>query len=170
MLWCWGLNGSGQLGLGDTTNRTIPVQVGAATTWASVTAGDQHTCATRNAGTLWCWGLNGSGQLGLGDKTNRTSPVQVGTATDWLSATGGLVHTCGRRTGKSVWCWGGDNNGQLGLGDNIDRDVPTQITGFRAQVVTGSQAQCTIVRNAMDDAFNEASTGICFDSVVTSVT
>ena len=32
-LWAWGRNGDGQLGLGDTTNRSSPVQVGALSDW-----------------------------------------------------------------------------------------------------------------------------------------
>jgi len=32
-LWTWGHNVEGQLGLGDTTNRSAPVQVGSLTSW-----------------------------------------------------------------------------------------------------------------------------------------
>ena len=58
-LWCWGLNGSGQLGIGNHTGQDRPRQVTtpAAGGWASVTAGDDFTCATRTGGTLWCWGF-----------------------------------------------------------------------------------------------------------------
>ena len=35
-LWGWGLNTNGQLGIGDITNRSSPVQVGGLTTWMSV--------------------------------------------------------------------------------------------------------------------------------------
>lgn len=35
-LWAWGYNGAGQLGVGDTTNRSSPVQVGALKTWSPV--------------------------------------------------------------------------------------------------------------------------------------
>lgn len=34
-LWGWGSNGSGQLGLGDTINRSSPTQVGTLSTWVS---------------------------------------------------------------------------------------------------------------------------------------
>ena len=37
-LWTWGFNESGQLGLGDTVYRSSPIQVGALTTWTSVSA------------------------------------------------------------------------------------------------------------------------------------
>jgi len=35
-LWAWGLNDHGQLGIGDKTNRSSPVQVGDLTTWMSI--------------------------------------------------------------------------------------------------------------------------------------
>ena len=44
-LWSWGWNSSGQLGLGDTTNRSSPVQVGSSTTWLSVVGGQDFTTA-----------------------------------------------------------------------------------------------------------------------------
>ncbi|MBU4481693.1 hypothetical protein KKH59_05315, partial [Patescibacteria group bacterium] len=37
-LWAWGWNEYGQLGLGDTTDRTVPTQVGTDANWLSVSA------------------------------------------------------------------------------------------------------------------------------------
>ena len=79
-LWVWGYNWYDQLGLGDTTDRYAPTQVGSATNWAAVCAGGYHTVARKQDGTLWAWGDNGDGQLGLGDTTNRSTPTQVGSA------------------------------------------------------------------------------------------
>ena len=39
-LFTWGGNGSGQLGLSDTTSRSSPTQVGLLNTWLSVSAFD----------------------------------------------------------------------------------------------------------------------------------
>jgi alpha-tubulin suppressor-like RCC1 family protein len=76
-LWCWGVNKFGQLGQGDTDDRTLPTQVGTAVDWAQVDVGFAHTCATRTDHTLWCWGANYWGQLGLGDEATRLVPTQV---------------------------------------------------------------------------------------------
>src|SRR5262249_35177562 len=76
-LWCWGRGDSGQVGDGTLTQRTAPVQVGAATTWAQVSAGNGFACARRTSSSVWCWGTNTSGQLGDGTTTQRSAPVLV---------------------------------------------------------------------------------------------
>ncbi|MCX7620865.1 MAG: RCC1 domain-containing protein, partial [Acidimicrobiales bacterium] len=47
LLYATGANGNGQLGVGDTTDRHTPTQVGTATNWATVAAGLWHTVAIR---------------------------------------------------------------------------------------------------------------------------
>ena len=126
-LWTWGYNVQGQLGLGDTTARSSPVQVGALTTWSSVAAGFYHTTAIKTDGTLWAWGYNVQGQLGLGDTVNRSSPVQVGTLTTWSSVANGAYHTTALTTSGTLWTWGYNAQGQLGLGDAINRSSPVQV-------------------------------------------
>jgi alpha-tubulin suppressor-like RCC1 family protein len=76
--YCWGSNSSGQLGDGSTTTRTTPVRVSAPANaaFATITAGQNFTCASTSTET-YCWGLNSSGQLGDGTTTNRTTPSAV---------------------------------------------------------------------------------------------
>jgi alpha-tubulin suppressor-like RCC1 family protein len=105
-LWCWGYNGEGGLGLGDTDDRHFPVQVGVDTDWASLALGGFHTCATRTDGTLWCWGWNRYGQLGVRDTVNRLTPTQVGAGNLWSQLGAGSIHTCATRTNHTLWCWG----------------------------------------------------------------
>lgn len=76
-LWAWGYNGYGELGTGDTVDRTAPTQIGADNNWSSVATGDFHTIARKTDGSLWAWGYNGFGQLGTGDTGERNAPVQV---------------------------------------------------------------------------------------------
>jgi len=82
-LYSWGVNSSGQLGLGNTTSYSSPKQVGALTTWASASCGQFFTIATKTDGTLWAWGGNQNGALGLNNRTLYSSPVQVGSLTTW---------------------------------------------------------------------------------------
>ena len=82
-LWGCGANGSGQLGLGDKTNRTTFTQI---TTNAddikSVYCGYYHTIISKNDGTLWSCGNGGYGRLGLGDAKDRTTFTEITTNAD----------------------------------------------------------------------------------------
>lgn len=71
-LYCWGGNGSGQLGMGagDTTTRYSPTIVPGSLTWSTVDVGGATTCAVRTTGALRCWGANTNGQLGDGTLTS----------------------------------------------------------------------------------------------------
>ena len=46
-LFAWGRNDYDQLGLGDTTNRNVPTQVGTATDWVNVAGGGWHSLALK---------------------------------------------------------------------------------------------------------------------------
>jgi len=126
-LWSWGRNDYGQLGLGDTTNRTSPVQVGVVTTWSQVSSGDASCSAIRSNGTLWSWGYNGDGRLGDGTTTQRNSPVQIGSDTNWSKVTCGAAHILALKNNGTLWSSGRNVEGQLGLGDTSNRISLVQI-------------------------------------------
>lgn len=64
-LFCWGANGSGQLG--DGTSSMVPVLEPAAvmprSRFTTVVAGGTHTCAIEDTGVLYCWGSNSHAQI-----------------------------------------------------------------------------------------------------------
>src|SRR5690349_3020632 len=49
---------------------------------ATISAGDNHTCAIRTSGQGVCWGENELGQLGDGTKIDRQYPTDVSGLTD----------------------------------------------------------------------------------------
>lgn len=126
-LYTWGENGNGQLGLGDTTNRSSPVQVGAETNWAQISGGQSFNLAVTTDGTLFSWGANGAGGLGLGDRTNRSSPAQVGALTNWSLPSAGNFHSGAVKTDGSLWMWGLNSSGQLGTFNTTSRSSPVQV-------------------------------------------
>jgi len=127
-LWAWGYNELyGQLGDGTTTNKDVPTQIGAETTWSSVFSGEHHTAAIKTNGTLWAWGRNNSGQLGDGTIISKTTPTQIGAETTWSSVSGGGWHTVARKSDGTLWAWGYNDDGQLGDGTIISKTTPTQI-------------------------------------------
>ena len=84
-LWSWGSNNVGQLGLGNTINRSSPVQIGALTTWAQVSLISNACFAINTDGALWSWGSGYDGRLGQNNTISRSSPVQIGAITKWLA-------------------------------------------------------------------------------------
>jgi alpha-tubulin suppressor-like RCC1 family protein len=93
-LWTWGNNESGQLGLGDTTNRLTHRQVGTSTSWKTVCAGGAHIIALRIDGSIYACGSNISGQLGQGTSgstTNSSVLIQIGGASDWVRLPNSVV-------------------------------------------------------------------------------
>ena len=127
-LWSWGLNTLGQLGLGDTINRSSPVQIGTDTNWKDVNGNYDYTLAMKTDGTLWAWGVNNAR---YGDNTSATSlsPKQISSAYLWQDiiplAQGGL----GIKYDGSIWSWGNNSFGILGLniGTSQNRSSAVQI-------------------------------------------
>jgi len=128
-LWAWGNNNNGQLGLNDRVSRSSPTQVGVATNWSQIGAG-QACLATKTDGTLWLWGGNSYGQLGLNDRVNRSSPVQIGSSTNWsqVDARNGN-NMMATKTDGTLWLWGANFYGRLGLGlaTTTHRSSPSQV-------------------------------------------
>jgi alpha-tubulin suppressor-like RCC1 family protein len=130
-LWAWGEDTYGQIGLNGGGSgmgyESVPVQVGALTTWKNVSAGGGHSLALKNDGTIWSWGYNGNGQLGHGDTTDRSSPTQIGSATDWVDISAGYEFSLALKSDGSLYAWGLNNIGQLGDGSTTTRLTPRQI-------------------------------------------
>ena len=127
-LWSLGgQNTDGELGHGDTTNRSSPVQVGSLTDWSRVSVGYNFVASVKTDGTMWTWGKNLSGALGLGDTTSRSSPVKVGSLTDWSTVMAGTWFVIAQKTDGTLWSWGQGSGGTHGLGDTANRSSPVQI-------------------------------------------
>ena len=124
-LYCWGLNGHGEAGLGNITQYMTPQQVGTDTTWTAISNLATSTCGI-DAGKLYCWGQDNQGELGCGGCGEQHSPVQVGSDTSWTAISQGLMSTCGIDAG-TLWCWGNGNNGVLGLGNTTQYTTPQRV-------------------------------------------
>jgi putative nucleotidyltransferase with HDIG domain len=141
-VWCTGDNFSGQLGTGDTTGALTPVQVvgpggvGLFEGAADITAGNNHSCAVKDDGTVWCWGDGRDGELGDGTLTRSTTPVQVagvggvGFLTGAVEVAAGEDFSCAVIDDGTVSCWGEDDDYQLGNGPaGGTQAAPVQVLG-----------------------------------------
>ena len=80
LAYCWGSNGSGQLGsVTGGANRLSPTAVAGGHRFKWIHAGLAHSCAIGTDSRAWCWGNNLQGQLGIGHSGSGSAvPVAVG--------------------------------------------------------------------------------------------
>ncbi|KAK7161330.1 hypothetical protein R3I94_004113 [Phoxinus phoxinus] len=125
----WGKNSAGQLGLGDTTDRHVPTVVNSLNRkkTVSISCGGEHTATLSKGGTVFTFGSGGSGQLGHNSFTDEHHPRVV--AELWGSEVSQV--TCGRRhtlvsveSSKMIYSFGCGMQGQLGNGEMIKQSVP----------------------------------------------
>ena len=75
--YCWGANGSGQLGDGTESDRTVPVPVTGGMHYTALRAGAVFTCGLTSTLVLYCWGDGTQGQLGRVTLGTSSVPVKV---------------------------------------------------------------------------------------------
>lgn len=134
-VYAWGSNQQGQLGLGDSANRSRPVAVPGLCGGSAVSAvetGHNSSLALCADGTVWTWGLNADGQLGDGSTTLRRSPVRVVGLTDAVAIAAGRDMAYAVRAGGTVVAWGNNAYGELGDGTTTDRPTPGAVAGLTA--------------------------------------
>lgn len=139
--YCWGFNGSGQLGNGTYANGIAPIAItmpAAATAYDSgtVSAGGQHACAieantSTTPGAAWCWGSNGFGQLGNGNAVTGVErdsiPQLVAGGHTFVKIFAGQYHTCALTAAGAAYCWGRNDFGQLGTAVSAAVSTPTLV-------------------------------------------
>ena len=140
-LYCWGQNSVGQLGFGDTTQRSSAVTAVNVTTDGDVplqvACASSSTCVLmENSRDVRCWGLGTSGQLGQNSTanlgtTNATIPALIpyiqgivssadytaGVRVDFLCA--GSNSYCAYLNNSNVKCWGSNFGFSTGTTTNV---------------------------------------------------
>jgi alpha-tubulin suppressor-like RCC1 family protein len=152
LLFAWGLNTAGQLGLNDTANRSSPVQVFAGTMTSplipirlNTVFGSSYTVVQAGSaasvidslGRLFTWGTNTNGQVADNTTINRSSPVQLGGLTgftysfspiqvgssSYSQVSAGYSHTLAIGITGSLYAWGKTPAN----GATVTRSSPVQI-------------------------------------------
>ncbi|NUO51607.1 MAG: hypothetical protein HOV80_22350 [Polyangiaceae bacterium] len=141
-VFCWGRNGSGQLGVETVEGQSeVPVRVpldGRATLLA---AGTNHTCAVLEDGRLFCWGDNEDLQISGSAPPDVLAPFQVQALPEPIEALAlGEQHSCAIANDR-LFCWGATGLGQCGTtGDELEG--PFLVDTGVSEVAAGSFHTC----------------------------
>jgi alpha-tubulin suppressor-like RCC1 family protein len=137
--FCWGGNGSGQLGNGSDAPGLTPLPAtvlgpdGVPIGVFRISSGDRHTCALGSLlSYVYCWGAGEAGQLGTTSLTETCGDAELACSTRAIRAEtvramdeihAGGNSTCGVIGLGEAHCWGDNTFGQTGTGDTA-RSVP----------------------------------------------
>ena len=137
VLYCWGFNGDGQLGLGAAATGSGPVYavpqpsaVTGALTFTAVSSGQFHTCGYTLSFNPYCWGKNIDGRVGNGANVQADSPAHVAGANVFRSLSAAATHSCGISLADRLYCWGYAGDGQVGDGvATVPALSPVEVVG-----------------------------------------
>ncbi|XP_062982586.1 X-linked retinitis pigmentosa GTPase regulator isoform X7 [Elgaria multicarinata webbii] len=134
-----GGNSEGQLGLGDTEERSTFHLISFFTNQHKIkqlAAGSYTSAALTEDGQLFMWGDNSEGQIGLADEANVCAPhqVDVGKPISWISC--GYYHSALITRDGELYTFGEPENGKLGLSPEQlqNNKVPQPVSGISGRV------------------------------------
>lgn len=141
-IWVAGYNSYGQLGLGDTTDRTSFTQITHAAFFTDIVTGDGRypSCAAiSNQHEIYLWGYNSYGQCGTGNTVNQSSPFKPvgafqGSVTKARLGGGVSTEGCVLQAGNQLWAAGYNANGNLGLGHATDSNTFQKVLGISGTI------------------------------------
>lgn len=136
-IWGWGLNENGQLGDGTRVRRDVPFPLKPkpeSLKIVGLAAGEDHSLALGEDGSVWTFGLNHDGQLGIGTTIDQPVMTEVKGLKNIVQVGGGQKHSMALNRDGRVWAWGSNDCGQLGKSKLSVSMVPLEIAGLKGIV------------------------------------
>ncbi|XP_072936974.1 secretion-regulating guanine nucleotide exchange factor [Epargyreus clarus] len=133
MLWSWGANSHGQLGIGTISEQVDKPHKIESDSWSKikqVACGGGHTVLLDEDGKLFSCGWNSKKQLGI-DETTTFQRIWRLSGIKFIEISCGWDFTCAVTDDHFMFVWGCNSNGQLGL---PKKHFPESVKPIRLQV------------------------------------
>ena len=147
VVWCWGSNERGGLGVGSSEpNVGLPARVIGIDDAIDLAAGYNTVCAVQRGGSVLCWGrTNDEHSLGgTGGGVFVSSPSPVAGLAQVRAVAVGALFACALHDDGTVSCWGRNDRGQLGDGTTTPRVTPLRVSGLDGvvELAAGDRIAC----------------------------
>lgn len=133
VVYAWGWNWHGQLGVEDRGVKIKPVKVRlpANVKFTQVAAGSGHSLAVSKNGDVYAWGENSDGQIGDGtEDKDAWAPIKINggeaAGVKFVAVAAGQEFSLALDNHGIVYGWGYNDTGTLGMKDNRPRVLPEQ--------------------------------------------
>lgn len=125
--YCWGHDGSGQLGngAGISGNQESPTLVSGSHSFRSLAVGNEHSCGIRSDGSAYCWGDGFNGGLGNGANADSQDPLAVSGSHSVKALALGAGSSCALKADGTVSCWGGGDLSPVAV-----EELPSTVDNF----------------------------------------
>jgi alpha-tubulin suppressor-like RCC1 family protein len=131
-----------------------------------LSAGEMHTCALSDNGSVACWGGNVGNRLALGSPFNTQgeieSPQIVAGLTGVVGLQGGGSTLCAVKSDGTAQCWGVNASGTVGNGfSGATVTMPTTVTGLSevVSVTSDCNVSCAMLANGSVRCWGSDSNG-----------
>lgn len=181
-IFCWGLNGTGQLGLEkDERNNVIiddaetnilktPVEISYDLVFQKISLGGRHTCVLATDGNAYCWGHGSSYELGFPVHifTHRYGKVAYISYIKDIAL--GYNHSCALLEDKTVKCWGSNLNGKLGTTVPVHSFVESIVSNLTSVkgLSLGFNHSCALLEDDTVKCWGDNSFGQLGNGTITS--
>eukprot|EP01124_Arcella_intermedia_P021516 TRINITY_DN3014_c3_g1_i1.p1 TRINITY_DN3014_c3_g1~~TRINITY_DN3014_c3_g1_i1.p1 ORF type:complete len:415 (+),score=42.74 TRINITY_DN3014_c3_g1_i1:84-1328(+) len=137
MVYSWGYNPFGELGIGNTLSYNTPQKVVGISNIIQVSCGCYHALALSKGGEIYGWGYNQMGELGIDSLGNQYLPVKITTSlpAKVVQICCGRNHSMALLSDGSLYSWGNNTFGQLGMGQVEYLSVPTRVDGIDEKII-----------------------------------
>jgi len=132
-VWTWGSNKEDQLGDGNSTDTSTPVQVSGLTSIVKLGSRGYHSLAVKSDGTVWTWGWDEYGALGNGVADTNNDflvPIEVQGVTNPIMVSAGYMFSMALMQDHTLMAWGNNLEGEIGDGTTTNRLTPVPVPGI----------------------------------------